>query len=286
MFSKGLNLFRCSGPVALSICVLLIFASTCETKSQTTNRSRANLHPEIHSTAELRQKLVPGISTNELVAKFGDPAFAVDLGQGTSMWMYSLSGFPADDDMKGTIVTDASITITNGHLESVAFGYQEEYRNRTRKRIPLDSATNGSKVNQQETPKLKFYLVSDVPIANGKQIDTSQFPKLGYIPDSPNITAKRLKDLALDEVAIPQASNTTITNWQFTVWLTPAAAAGLASLTKSNVGKTVLLTVGDVPVMAPFIREPLETGSFIIQCKEQPLMETVRSNLASIEKTH
>ena len=247
--------------------------------------STINLHADIQSTAELGRRLVPGMSTNDIFAKFGEPMSVDTLGEGRTEWRYGLSGFPADDDMKGTYVMAVNITVTNGHLAGWACTYMAPpHTGGNAKPLAIGKRSEESPGERQEQPVLKLFVVSDEPIADGRQIDTPQLPKLGFISGTPNLAIKRLKQVTLGEDAVPQGDGKTSTNWQFGVSLVPEDAAGLASLTASNVGRRILITVGDVPVIAPIVQTPLKTGSFVIECGEHSLMETVRSNLTRMEQ--
>ena len=267
-----------------AIWLLLVLVSGCGGKRDVAKDSTTNLHPDIQSTAELRRRLVPGIPTNEIFANFGEPVWVENLGEGRTEWRYGLSGFPADDDMRGTYVIGVTIAITNGHLARWACTYMGPPTGGNAKTLPIGKPTEGPQGDRQEPPVLKVFVVSDEPLGDGRQIDTAQFPKLGFISGTPHLAIKRLKEVTLGENVVSQADNKTSTNWQFGISLIPDDAAGLASLTTSNVGKRVLITVGDVPVIAPVVRAPLETGSFVIDCSERPLMETVRSNLTRMEQ--
>ena len=263
--------------------LLLLWVSGCGGKRSLAKDFATNTHSDIQSTAELRRRLVPGMPTNDIVVKFGEPLWAEPLGEGKTEWCYGLSGFPADDDMKGTYVIAVHITMTNGHLARWACAYRGPPSGGKAKPLPIGKRNEEPQGERDEPPVLKVFVVSDEPIAGGWQIDTQQFPKLGFISETPNLSIKRLKEVTLEENPVPHADNKTSTNWQFGIFLNPDDAARLASLTASNVGKKVLITVGDVPVVAPIIRAPLETGSFNIDCTERPLMQTVRSNLTRMQ---
>ncbi len=252
----------------------------------TDEHSTARLHPGIQSTAEFRRRLVPGMTTNQILAIFGEPLSTRNvteaLGEGGIEWRYGLSGFPADDDMRGTYVFGARIGITNGRLAGLKFDYMGMPMGGNAEAVPI--GRNQARDNSKESPALKLFVVSDEPLTDGQAIDTPEFPKLGYISRNPDLVIRKLKELTLAENSLPQAENKTSTNWSFGVSLTQDDAARLAILTTSNVRRRVLITVGDVPVIAPVILAPLETGSFVIECSESSLMETVKTNLTRMEQ--
>ena len=264
-----------------SIWLLLILVSGCGRKSDDAKDSGTNLHPEIQTTAELRRRLVPGMPTNEIIASFGKPLWVEGLGEGRTDWQYGLSGFPADDAMRGTLVVGFNAEITNGHLAWWGCTYMHDPTGENARMLPIGKTNAGS---QEEPPVLKVFIVSDKPLVNGRQIDTPQFPKLGFISGAPSLGIKRVKEVTLRENVVPQADNNSSTNWQFGVSLIPDDATGLASLTASNVGSKILMMVGDVPVIAPVIRAPLENGKFVIDCDQRLMMETVKSNLTRMEQ--
>src|SRR2546421_11813284 len=65
---------------------------------------------------EIESILAKGMATDELIRKLGHPAWVVDLRESATGGGYALAGFPATNEMKGTIVSGVIISVTNGHV--------------------------------------------------------------------------------------------------------------------------------------------------------------------------
>lgn len=276
---KLLNIF---GMVGMSASLLV----GCDDRGNTLPDSRKSasnqgeIHHSINSIPDLQRLLIPSMGTNDIIATLGKPIRMEDLPRGETMWRYQLPPFPADGQMRGTYVVGLIIGITNGHLANWGCDYVGGDQYGQRREVP--SNRNG-KTEAETLPSLRIYVISTDPIAEGRFIDTERFPKLGFIPPTPNLTISKLKKATVEEHTVSGAEDQR-TAWSFDIALTQDDAARLKSLTEANVLKNVLIMVGEEPVSAPKIMTPLENGTFVIECRERSLMEAVRSQLANMAR--
>jgi hypothetical protein len=119
---------------------------------------------------------------------------------------------------------------------------------------------------------LAFYSVSAQQI-EGRFVDTPSLPKLGYISRTAdllitNIAAvdhQKLPDYAImidtngNETQVPSPSPPSLA-----VRLHSEDAKRFAELTKRAINKRLLVMLGDKHLIAPWVRAPIETGSFLI----------------------
>ncbi len=284
---------KCSSGKAHSISlatVCLIFCGAvvstvalfgCGTKNNDTVGSRrgsedVRTQQLIRSTTDLRRILLPGMKTNEIAAVFGEPRWIEDLGKARQIWHYSLPAFPADDDMKGTYVAGVAVGITNGHLANWGCFYVGSAdTSRKQDVLAVDKRLGGSST-------LQFFIVHNDPSGDLRFIDNERFPKLGFIGRTPSLTVRRLKEVTLEERVLSEGHNRT--NWSFGIFLTEEDAAKLKAITETNISLKVLITVDNEPISAPKIRAPLETGSFIIDCEDRSLMESLKKQLTAMEQ--
>jgi hypothetical protein len=94
---------------------------------------------------------------------------------------------------------------------------------------------------------LSFYVVSDAKIDGGKFIDTLDFPKLGYIAAEPDLVITQLLSVS-NNVFQSQIDRPTLD-----LQISPEDAKQFETLTQNNLGKQVLLMLGDTPLIAPRI---------------------------------
>jgi hypothetical protein len=268
--------------VLASICAAAAGCLSCSDKAEVDSqpRPRASLHEgraDIRSVAALRMILVPGMTTNEILAKLGEP----DREENTTrrvIWRYQLPAFPADEPMQGTHVIGVAIGLTNGHLAEWGCAYLGGPSDVTvASRQSLADAANGS-----HSPALRFFAVSHDPVAPGRFVDTKQLPKLGYISTQPEMTVGRLKGVTLEERKVREGDSQSRTVWVFICSLDSQFADQFKVMTTQNLAKRVLIMVGDEPVVAPTILAPVEDGRFEIECKDRSSMESVMKQLSGI----
>jgi hypothetical protein len=130
---------------------------------------------------------------------------------------------------------------------------------------------------------LRFFVVSDEAVAGGHYVDTPETPKLGYIGATPDLIVHKLSAVITNGArGNLQHSGQDETNsaTQVILELLPADAASFGAYTRTNVLKRVLITLGDRPLVAPFIMSPIESGQIGVRCggsmKANELLAEVR----------
>ena len=112
-----------------------------------------------------------------------------------------------------------------------------------------------------ENPALAFFTVSPEKIEGGRFIDTKAFPKLGHIAAKPGLVITPLKEARL--IRRPgDRPNILIT-------LQDNQVEQLADFTSKNVGKKILLMLGNEPLIAPRVLEKIRTPALLISLSEE-----------------
>tara|TARA_B100000929_G_scaffold258391_1_gene221605 strand:+ start:86 stop:559 length:474 start_codon:yes stop_codon:yes gene_type:complete len=113
----------------------------------------------------------------------------------------------------------------------------------------------------EEKPTLAFYAVSPQEIERGRFIDTKEFPKLGYIAAKPGLVIAQIKEARL--IKRPgDRPNILIT-------LQDKQVDQLEDFTGKNEGKTILLLLGNEPLIAPRVLEKVRAPALQISLSEE-----------------
>ena len=241
-------------------------------------KSTANMLSSLKSTAQVRQLLPVGMTTNELVAKIGPPLSELVLGQPDELWWtYQLRPFPADDDMRGTYVTTLSVWVAKSRVARVSFGYQGGPTKVTkREQVPGRASTN-------DPVALDFFVVRTNAYSGGRFIDTPHLPKLGHVAAQPDLSVSKLEEVEFQEQVQTDSEGKKITNWVFAITLTREDGRRFAELTSTNSLKKILIAVAKEPIVAPMVAEPIE-GGFIHLSVLESQRDYVKTNLAKIRR--
>jgi hypothetical protein len=121
---------------------------------------------------------------------------------------------------------------------------------------------------------LTFFIVSEQKINGGRFIDSTNFPKLGYVAAKPDLMVTNLADVFPAKVAdsaimVDGKGKPTIVPTHpppsLTVKLTPPDAKRFTELTERALDKQLLIMLGDKPLTAPKVLSPIETSEFLIE---------------------
>ena len=120
---------------------------------------------------------------------------------------------------------------------------------------------------QDDKPSLGFY------------IDTPSLPKLGYIAEKPNLVISTLESVAEGRSVggTPETTSATVI-----LGLTRGDAFAFQKLTEENVGKRILFMIGTNAIMAPLIRERIETPKIIINWQSPEKALDLRKQLQNL----
>ena len=117
---------------------------------------------------------------------------------------------------------------------------------------------------------LSFYVVSEEKIDGGRLIDTLDLPKLGYIAAKPDLVITQLVAVSQTVVADggiydkdgKQIGRPGPDRAALDIMIRSEDSRKFEALTKENIGKRVLMMLGDVPLIAPIVQSPISTQSF------------------------
>jgi hypothetical protein len=139
---------------------------------------------------------------------------------------------------------------------------------------------------------LAFYLVSKENIEGGRFIDTTDFPKLGYIADKPDLTVTNLQEVFYDKSMniVIKPNKDGKTNWiaqsdlpkYLVVKLRPDDAKQFMALTKKSVGRQLLVMLGGKPLIAWSQVAPFPEGRFDISFSDQADLEKTEADLKKL----
>ena len=105
----------------------------------------------------------------------------------------------------------------------------------------------------EEKPTLAFYVVSPEKIEGGRFIDTKTLPKLGHIAAKPGLVIAQLKEASLIKRAGDRSN--------ILIVLGDKEVDQFAEFTGQNVGKILLLMLGNEPLIAPKVLEKIRTSA-------------------------
>jgi len=112
-----------------------------------------------------------------------------------------------------------------------------------------------------EKPALAFYIVGPEKIEGGRFIDTKAFPKLGHIAAKPELVIAALKEACLIKRPGDRPN--------ILIALHDKHVNQLADFTSKNVGKTILLLLGNEPLIAPRVLEQIRTPALQISLSDK-----------------
>ena len=249
--------------------------------ARNTALDQKTLRIKFRSVNEIKKLLPVGTSTNEIIARIGQPGGVLtNPGNMGDSWLYDLRPFPADDDMRGTYVVGFDLSITNGFLAFCGLIYTKPSPEiRSQRAIPFDTNSN-----LRQPAFLKLFLVSTSSVPNGKLIDTEKFPNLGYISATPTLTVRKLRDVTLTEEIERDPRNGNFMNWNFAWQFPDDQTNSFRMITATNLGRILLLTIDDKPVIAPRIIGPIEAGRVSVSFGNRAEMEELRRQLSRIQR--
>ena len=127
----------------------------------------------------------------------------------------------------------------------------------------------GRCVEPQADNTLRFYVVSEEPITGGRYVDTPECPRVGYITNAPSLVITRLQSVSTNASHVvhgdsaPEQIKTDVLIQMF-----QPDAKRFADLTRQNIGRRLLISLGDRPLMAPVVQAPIESGNIQISLGE------------------
>lgn len=278
-----------TGP--LTLCCLLATLVGCGRQNDTrgTLASQQGIGPDqpplnIHSIKELDDSMSPGLTTNEIVARWGSPQDSRSTLDGLLEWRYPLNLVPAEGGMKGTYAFGVRLVITNGRVARLTHDYMGTPAGIKPQSIPTQVSNEGAQSDGQRSPVLKLFVVSDKPSPDAVFIDTPRLPKLGFVPASPSLNITNVMEATIEELTIPDGAQQTSTAWAFNVLLNEDTARVLSTLSSTNLGHKLLIMLDSELLAAPFLTAPLNTGSFMFRCRDAEVKRLLEKALAKMKR--
>jgi preprotein translocase subunit SecD len=135
------------------------------------------------------------------------------------------------------------------------------------------------------TNALMFFVVSAQPVPEGHYVDTPDFPKLGYVSNTPSLVITQLGSVfaEIDRKTLSyDAEGKRTYEPTITIELSVGDQRRFAEFTRTNRGEIVLLKLGDRPLAAPRIVTPIENGSMKVTLREEKVMRRVADDLKTL----
>ena len=132
---------------------------------------------------------------------------------------------------------------------------------------------------------LRFYVVSDKPIGDGRYIDTPECPKLGYIGSKPDLVITHLQSVSTNTWQIYSRANgksSVETRPAIQIQMLGPDTKRFAELTRHNIGRHILVSLGDRPLTAPAVAAPIESGNMHITFAQGGDFEVIAAALRKL----
>lgn len=167
------------------------------------------------------------------------------------------------------------------------------------------AACSAVAVDKQAPARLAAFVVSEQRIESGRFIDTPDFPRLGYIKQTPDIIFAELEAVAHDksytivnDKGEPVGLNTIITiisdegepvglnrrDNVVSITLRPEDARKFEGLTKENIGNKILLMLDETPLTAPVVVQPIHGPNVQIIVGNKQDLQKIEDGLRRLVK--
>lgn len=171
------------------------------------------------------------------------------------------------------------LNLSDAPCLSGAFGPMRTTRTFLCSLVVLTVAFAGCRPDTPAIP-LSIYIVSQEKVENGQFIDTSDFPKLGYIGPKPDLTIAKLEEV--NSLVITESGQS---RPGIIITLRTEDAEKFASLTERAVTKKTLLMVGDMALTAPMVTSPMRAAQATrlqFTCPTQAAQTQIESGLRKL----
>ena len=135
------------------------------------------------------------------------------------------------------------------------------------------------------TNSLRFFIVSDEENPAGRYVNVPGLPNVGYISDAPNLVVTNLQAVVTNaahwsERYLGKETERSEPALEITMFRQDARRIG--DLTRQNIGRRILLMLGERPIIAPLIRSPIDSGSMQITLHNQEELKKVAAALLEL----
>jgi hypothetical protein len=253
----------------LKICICLT-SSGCGQSSQSTAPSEE----------ELRRIVKEGTSQEELEKRIGPPEILTSFGDGKSMAIYTLR----DPDAKAfrKKLTGFQVRYKGGRVEKWSPIYSDRTIFQPATGLQQDPINNAlTKTNQGP---IFLRVVRETNFSGGIFIDTRELPKVGYVPENPDLSLENLKSVVPgNEIFGPDKKSQ---NPNLVITLERADAQLLHTFLETNFGNRVLISIGHKHLAAPLVLSSFENGLLSIPFREVETRDDALRDIQTMLPTH
>jgi len=244
--------------------------------------TKKSTHP-FPSEAELTNAIPAGLTKAELFARYGIPSITLPEQNGAE-WLKYVAPDLRDDVPTNWQYTGFNVTLTNGRVAHVGASHRDiiAYRPLAKSGAASAEATGPTSQVTNAASSISFYEVNDEPVAGGRYVDTRNLPKTGYIRNAADFVVTEVLSVERGQQIHGTGSNDS--REVLTVTLTEADAKHFAKLTERLMGKRLLISVGNQPIIAPIVQAPIETGSFILDVQAPEETERLFDQLRKLAR--
>lgn len=144
------------------------------------------------------------------------------------------------------------------------------------------AATGTNGLADKLAPAVSFHVVTSNSLPGGRFIDTPKFPKLGFIAQRPTMVISNWQNVRIEQR--PTDSNPPGKLFVLRLTATAPDAIEIANLTRTNLLRTILISIDEEPLMAPRIGAVIESGEVEIHSTNRVDVETLRSRLIQVNR--
>jgi hypothetical protein len=210
-----------------------------------------------YEVGHLNAVLQPGVSREVVLKEFGRPLDEIESESGASCLTY-ISFTPARD-LKPDQLTGFQVILNNDLV--VRWMPVLTASGKDGAATTSGSGPDAQLPNETSTvhgARLQFFLVTEDQADGRRRFHTETFPHLGFISETPELEISKLKTVKRHNRKTSDGAS------QIVVELRETDARVLQKLSEANLGKRLLIVVGDSPVLAPFIHSALNTPELIL----------------------
>lgn len=250
--------------------LVLIMCASCDRSHNGRATDRRPSYSRTYSEQEVKQKLTLGMSRESLTNTFGAPTFE-DL-QGEDIVLSYLSDDEKESGYRFTGFTVLTRTNTVIKWSPIYAGV----RSAATKESTSSSPPVPNPTARAATHPLAFYVVRHQSFPGSTQIDTPEFPALGYISAGPQLQVTRLVSATWRD----QGSQPTIE-----MTLTDDDAVALRKLTEESLNEKLLVASGNSLVEAIQVWEPIVTKTIRLSSTNQVRLQESFQRINSLVRS-
>jgi hypothetical protein len=247
------------------VCCLAVLTTSCGPYPPPP-RDPAEEKAEQVARTFLQPLVLPGEAMTNITAKFGSPANQYQTRNGR----LALSFFFPETNTNASAAGVGGITVffTNNQLAD----WDPVYSSTT----PKSEGLRGSGLFHSEKAVMMFFVISDAPKDGWRFVDTTDFPKLGYVNLTPDLVIFSGRFLLYTDRSDPEKPPCKVD-----LELSEPDGETLKNLTTENIGKRIAVCAGPKIVTAPLLQTPIVNGTMMVNLNETAGFQLGRILLAN-----